>query len=129
MLYVTGDTDAYIRVAFANSKCLLIVDEAGDAIGRAARSDQAHRTTLATRSRHRGHSVVFIAQRAAMISPTVQRQCQHAWIFRQHIDDLRSLAKLLTNNAVLKAADLARGSCIYARNDGFTAEVRVHSFG
>jgi hypothetical protein len=128
-LYVTDDTDAYIRVVFANEKCLLIVDEAGDAIGRAMRTDQAHRNMLATRTRHRGHSAVFIAQRAPMVSPTIQRQCQHAWIFRQHADDLRDLAKLLTNDGVLKASELPRGSCIYARNDGHTDIVRVHNFG
>lgn len=128
-MWQTTNIDEYMEVVFGNERCLLIVDEAGEAIGRAMSTDTAHRAKLATRTRHRGHRAVFIAQRATMINATIPRQCSQGWIFRQHADDLKMLARTFTNDNVMRAMNLQPGRCIYVKNDGFFEEVLVHNYG
>jgi len=116
--FSTTDTDEFIRAVFANERCLLIIDEAGEAIGRAQSAETEGRVKLATRTRHRGHSAIFIAQFATLVAPAVRRQCQKAWIFRQSYDDIKTLSRELCNPAVAQAAELPRGHCIYVTTFG-----------
>lgn len=123
--FVTGDTDEYIRVVFSNERCLLIVDEAGEAIGRAMSADHQHRNKLATRTRHRGHSAIFISQAASTISPTIRRQCQKIWLFRQSFPSCKILSEEMCNPGIIAAAQLGRGKCLYADLWGNISEFDV----
>lgn len=109
---MTGDVDQFIEVAFANERCLLIIDEAGEAIGRAMSDDGAKRVKLATRSRHRGHSAYFIAQRPSMINRTIRMQCEIAYIFKQVPAEARILAGEFDPEC-LQAVNLARYECLF----------------
>jgi hypothetical protein len=124
---VSRDAEEYMQVVFANSRCLLIIDEAGEAIGAARSSAERGRIALATRTRHRGHSAIFIAQRVTLLAPSIRTQCERAWVFRQHADELRALARDLTNDAVLQAGALPKGKCIYLTIYGEAKEVDVFS--
>jgi len=125
--YFTPDIEQFLSVAKDNERCLLVIDEAGRAVGRAQSESTSHRLWLATESRHKGHSAVFLAQRAPMLSPTVVAQCQKAWIFRQHYKDLQTLAQVFCNDQVLEAAKLGRGQCIYVDNFGAAEFIDVFS--
>lgn len=112
--FSTRDTDEFIRVVFANTRCLLIIDEAGEAIGRAMSADHAPRNKLATRTRHLGHSAIFISQDATTISPVIRRQCQRAWLFRQGHTSAKILREQMANEGIMAATQLRKGKCLYA---------------
>ncbi len=69
--------DLLTEVFTRRINCYVFVDDAGESMNR---YDAAH-TALATRARHRGHNVIFMAQRGSMLSPTVRAQCERAWLF------------------------------------------------
>lgn len=123
--YKTTDTDEFISVVFANQRCLVIVDEAAEAIGQARSREHEGRIKLATRTRHRGHSVIFISQYASTVNAGVRRQCQKAWIFRQSYDDIKTLSKELCNPDAMQAANLGPGECLYATNFGHISKINV----
>lgn len=123
--FVTENVDEYLGVVFANSRCLLIVDEAGEAVGRAQSQDHAPRLRLATRTRHRGHSAIFISQAASTISPVIRRQCQKIWLFRQSFASCKILADEMCNPGIIAAAQLGKGRCLYADLYGEVSEFSV----
>lgn len=123
--FVTQDIDEYIRVVFANSRCLLIIDEAGEAVGRAMSTDHAPRLKLATRTRHRGHNAIFISQAASTVSPVIRRQCQRLWAFRQSFNSCKVLSEEMCNPGVMAAAQLSKGHCLYADLYGEVSEFCV----
>jgi len=123
--FQTEDTDEFIAYAFANDRCLLIIDEAAEAIGRALSSDKANRITLATRTRHRGHSAIFISQDATTINSTIRRQCEKLWCFRQSMTSVKMLAHEFCNPGIMAAKDLAKGECLYATLYGEISQFNV----
>jgi hypothetical protein len=82
------------------------VDEAGEVVSFAARNQTQ---TLATRTRHLGHSVHFAAQRAAMIAPTVRDQCERAYIFRVSFSDAKALADEWGEPEIIAARSFRKG--------------------
>jgi hypothetical protein len=116
-----------MHVVFSNSRCLLIIDEAGEAIGRALSADHAPRLRLATRTRHRGHSAIFISQDATTISAVIRRQCQKLWAFRQSLQSCKILSEQMCNPGIIRAADLPKGHCIHADLYGEVSEFSVFS--
>jgi hypothetical protein len=75
--YQTSDPDEFLRVFWDSRRCVAIIDEAGDAVGRY--NDLMQRT--ATKGRHWGHSVHYISQRGVQISTTVRHQCTRLFLF------------------------------------------------
>ena len=125
--YVTANTDEFVQFVFANQRCLLIIDEAGEAIGHARSSDERQRITLATRTRHAGHSAIFISQFASTITPAIRRQCENLWTFRQSLDDVKMLSREFCNPKIMRAAELQKGECLHATTYGHAHEFRVLS--
>ena len=112
--YVTDHTDTFIEVAFSNNNCLLIIDEAGEAIGAARSQAHQHRIKLATRSRHQGHTAIFIAQKYTLINATIRANCERIWLFRQHRKELTTVAEDFARTGFeQEAADLGRGEYLY----------------
>ena len=112
--FVCDDIDQFIDVAFANSNCLLIIDEAADAIGAARSKDTSHRNRLATQSRHLGHRAIFVSQVYSGISKTIRAQCDKIWLFRQHRQELETVARAFARDDFKAAAsELGRGQCLY----------------
>ena len=76
--YYTEDPQEFLGVFWDSEGCIAFIDEAGETVGR---YDEAM-DKVATRGRHRGHSVFFILQKATRISLTVREQCSRAFIFQ-----------------------------------------------
>lgn len=81
--YRTSDPDEFLRVFWNSRKCMVFIDESGDAIGRY--NKPMERT--ATRGRHWGHSCHYLTQRGAQISQTVRDQCSHLFLFASSLKD------------------------------------------
>lgn len=115
---MSKDTDEFIDIVFDNDRCLVVVDEAGEAIGRAQSRDTEHRIKLATRTRHRGHSVFFIGQRLNLLPPAIRSQCEAAYVFRQNSRrEIMLLAEEFGEHAK-KVDRLAKGQCLYLSTFG-----------
>lgn len=75
--YQTTDPEEFLRVFWSSRRCVAIIDEAGDTVGRY--DDVMQRT--ATRGRHWGHSCHYITQRGVQIASTVRHQCSRLYLF------------------------------------------------
>ena len=123
--FVTADTDEYIEMVFSNSRCLLIIDEAAEAIGRAQSKDDQNRVKLATRTRHHGHNAIFISQDAVTINSTIRRQCEKLWCFRQSYPSIKTLSQHFANDGIMAATSLKKGECLYADLYGNVSQFNV----
>jgi GTPase SAR1 family protein len=87
--YVYNDFDEFCDVAKKSRNCLLIVDESAEAIGRNA----GDYMWLGTRSRHLGHTVVFITQRPQGVDRMVRDQCEDISCFMLSKYDAEQLVR------------------------------------
>lgn len=76
--FYTEDPEEFLRVFWDSTNCIAFIDEAGETVGRYNEAMDK----VATRGRHRQHSVFFILQKATRISLTVREQCSRAFIFQ-----------------------------------------------
>jgi len=106
--YITDNPELFLQVVFLNRNCAIFVDECGEMIGRWA----GPMTKLATRSRHWGHNVHFIGQRATMIDPNVRSMCECFFIFKQSATDAKIVAIESACDVFLDAATLKKGQCL-----------------
>jgi hypothetical protein len=107
--FVTDDPWRYDYMVWHSQRCFLIIDEAGDHAGH----QDKQFFPWATRSRHLGHSAVFIAQRAQMIAPTIRNQCRFLLMFNQSMTDADILSKEF-NQLELKNGALPQFEYYYA---------------
>lgn len=82
--------------------CAVFVDESSTMIGHYRKE----MFWLATQSRHRGHNVHFICQRAKQISPNVREQCQYLFMFNSSIDSAKELANEFNRIELIRANEL-----------------------
>lgn len=107
--FVTDNPQEFLKHVFASERCMVIVDESGDMIGRYG----GEMTQLATRARHNGHNCYFICQRAKQIDSTVRANCENIICFSQSLDDTKELAREFVDNAINEAHTLKKGEYIY----------------
>lgn len=110
----TADNDEFLAVVWNSEKCHVIVDEAGDAIGRYDTTMQQ----LATKGRHYGHNCYFLTQRAAQVAFTIRAQCRHVFLFTSHIDDCKAVAKDFNADILLEGNSLPQGHFIHVSRYG-----------
>ena len=120
--YQTDSETDFLEIFWRSKSCDAYIDEAADYAGR---YDDAIIQT-ATRGRHWGHSVHYISQRPAQLSPTVRSQCRHLFCFAVARDDAEKLAKDWNKPELKEAADLPQGCCIHAQR--FKATRRINVF-
>jgi len=94
--FCTDDRHYFLDMCKRNKGCILIIDEAPEHCGHHDKES----FWLATRSRHLGHSVFFIAQRGKMVSPTVRSQCTRLIMFNQGPFDCRELWQDFGHNEI-----------------------------
>lgn len=94
----------------------IFVDESGQTVDG---NDPAH-SWLATTSRHRGHSVHFVAQRHTQLPPNMRNQCARLYCFRIGADDARQLSNEWAAEQLKAAAGLLPGQFVQVQ--GHTAE-------
>lgn len=107
--FVTSDPHEFLDVVFASERCVVIVDESGDMIGRYG----GEMNKLATRAAHNGHRCFFIAQRATQIDPTVRGNCENVITFAQAVPDAKQLAIDFVDDKLKEAVNLEKLQYMY----------------
>jgi len=105
---VTDNIDEFAELVHRSQHCLVIIDEAPEALGRSSEFQ-----SLATLTRHYGHTVILIAQRAMQLTPTVRSQCGRIAAFKQSSYDARILATEYADDTFLAVNTLRSGVYAY----------------
>lgn len=87
--FVTADPWTFNSMLWNSKRCFCFVDESGENAGHYDKQF----FPWATRSRHWGHSVFFIAQRYQMIAPTIRNQARYLFMFNQSSTDALLLSQ------------------------------------
>ena len=117
---VTADGDRFLALATSHQSCLLVVDEGAETIGRYA----GEMRWLATRSRHYGHTAVFVTQRATDVDRTVRDQCRHIAVFAVSAYDVALLVREFPQAGLERAVGLAQHHYFFASRFGGRAVER-----
>ena len=114
--FQTADNDEFLEIFWSPEWlcCDVFIDESGDAIGQ---YDKIMLRT-ATLGRKQGHSVRFITQRGAQLSPTVRGQCEELFLFRMATNDAQVLAREWVQPELEYAFQLPKGTCYYVSRYG-----------
>lgn len=111
LVWQTPDPDAFIAKAVAARSCFLFVEmtdarTGGDRYGE--KIDKADRRfhALATESRHEGHWVFFMAQRAVALHPDIRENVQSLYLFASGDDSAERMAEEFRDKALLRSAEL-----------------------
>lgn len=75
--FKTADPQEFLRVFWKSRQCMAFIDEAGDAVGKY--NDVMNQT--ATKGRHCGHTLHYLAQRATQLPPLLRDQCTGLYLF------------------------------------------------
>lgn len=103
--HVYTDKGQFLDVVTNSRRCMVFVDEAGEAVGQY----EKEMFWLATRGRHAGHSCHFITQRAQQLSPTVRLQASYLGLFNCGASDARLLSDEWNRPELKQANTLAKG--------------------
>lgn len=112
--YITDDPDEFLDVFWDSQECMAFIDEAGEAVGRYNEA----MTRTATRGRHRGHVVHYIAQKGTQIAPLVRDQCTGLFLFSSSVRDGKILAEEFGHNELESCNLLKTGEYYHARKMG-----------
>lgn len=103
--FITHDINKFDKAVFSNQSCEIIIDESGEMVGKYA----GDMMRLATRSRHFGHCLTLISQRAQMIDKNMRDQCSTLYCFSQNFDDAKLLARSFNDDKLSNANTLRAG--------------------
>ena len=107
---VFDDDHEFSQAAHRSRGALLIVDEAGEVIGRS----NYELFWLATRSRHIGASTVFITHRPSQLAPVIRDNCQVLILFSSPASTGKLLAEEFNEPALEACTRLGVGKYIKA---------------
>lgn len=103
--HVYSDREQFLEVVTNSRRCMIFVDEAGEAVGQY----EKEMFWLATRGRHAGHSCHFVTQRAQQLSPTVRHQTSYLALFNCAASDARLLSDEWNRQELREANSLGKG--------------------
>lgn len=106
--WVTDDKEKFLDVVFRSTECVIVIDEAGEMIGRYA----GEMKKLATKSRHYGHDAIFITQRAVDVDKSLRDQCAEVYAFLVSRRDSEVLAEEFVNDDCFQASEVKQGEFI-----------------
>lgn len=104
--FITDDPDEFLTVFWKSRQCAVFIDEAGENVGQ---HDKKMMKT-ATRGRHYGHVVHYIAQGGRQINKTVRDQCGRLFLFTTALADAKVHAEEWNNPKINNANTLTQGS-------------------
>lgn len=116
--YQTSDPDDFLRVFWNSRRCVGIIDEAGDAVGKY--NDLMQQT--ATKGRHWGHSTHYISQRGVQLSTTVRHQCSRLFLFTSASSDGKIHANEWNQPRLAECHTFAQGNFISCTRYGEVIE-------
>ena len=108
--YQTHKIDEFMGIVKDIQNSYIFVDEAGE-VGKLDKEFY----WLATRSRHLGHSVFFITQRAKQLAPIVRNQCKNLFLFCSSYMDCKSLYEDFNFTEILEGNNLPQGTFLSCR--------------
>lgn len=107
--FQTADKDLFYSTVFASENCLVILDEAGQSVGKY--DDKM--AEIFTKGRHRGHTIVAACQRLTQINKTARDQCNALMLFTCSRKDGEQLAEDFGSDELKKCNLLKRGEFYY----------------
>lgn len=119
----TDDPLLFLKTAWKNQNCTLVIDEGGEAIGRYGTLLEK----LATQARHLGHMSIFISQRPVQLPLTLRDQCAWLAAFKIRTRDAERLAEDFDDPAILCARSFDKGQYVITKPFGVAAV--GHIFG
>lgn len=99
--WVTSDPVLFDRMVWAESGCVVFIDESSDTIDR-----EKEYTKFFTRIRHRGHKLHVIGHDGSSLLPVMRQQIQTLFLFRQSFDPCKKWADLYSNKKIMDACSL-----------------------
>ncbi len=112
---VFDNQDEFLKVFWSSQKCIVIIDEGMETMGR---YNEAMAATT-TRGGHWGHSVYVAGQSATQINPTVRGQCAQLYCFAQGTKASETLAEEYRQPILAtEAPELKRGEFFLVRRFG-----------
>lgn len=110
--FKTDDFEKFIEVVTQSRQCAVFIDEAGDHVGQGDKEN----FWLGRRSRHLGHRVIFISQRAVDVARTVRDQCGTIAIFNIGLEDSKVLSQEWGKPEIRdEASNLPAGICLWCK--------------
>jgi len=104
------DEHEFSQAAHRSRGALLIIDEAGEVIGRS----NYELFWLATRARHLGASSVFIAHRPSQLAPVIRDNCQVLILFASPTSTGKLLAEEFNDPSLERCTQLTVGKYLKA---------------
>lgn len=102
--YFTKDIFHLCEIVKTNKKLNIFIDEAGTTLER----NDTEFQFLATMSRHFGHNVFFITQRAKQLTPNIRTNCESLYCFKQSEEDAKVLAGEFADKNIMRVVELPR---------------------
>ena len=103
--FQTSDINEFMNVVKNMENSYIFVDESGE-VGKLHKEFY----WLATRSRHYGHSVFFITQRAKQLQPIIRSQCRNLFMFATSKMDCITLHEDYNFPEILEGTKLPQGT-------------------
>lgn len=112
--FVTDDPEFFLEEAKKWRECLLVLDEAGESVGRFA----GEMKFVATRFRHLKHSAIFIVQKPGLLDSAVRDNCRYLALFNVSAYDSKKLADDFPAGGLRRAATLPQFHYLWASRFG-----------
>lgn len=103
--FQTDDPEHFLAVFWDSEGAVWAVDEGGEVAGRASESMK----WTATRGKHNGHSVYYLAHRLNVLDTTLRAQCTSIFLFASSGKDARDLADEFGDDRLAQASSLDIG--------------------
>ena len=102
--HFTDNVSELVSIVETNKRLNIFIDEAGESLKRNDKEFQF----LATRTRHFGHNVFFITQRANQLTPNIRTNCESLYCFKQSFNDASVLAQEFADETIMKVTELPK---------------------
>jgi len=103
--FITDDQTEFLEMFWTSVNCAVFVDEGAESIGKF----NLDMLKTATRGRHNGHQVFYLATRAADISKSVRAQTTTVYLFSCPLSDCKDFADEFDAPELLQAARFEPG--------------------
>lgn len=97
--------EEFLAWAKSNKSAVLIIDEAGTAVGRYNVAMQ----WVVTTARHLGHSSVLVCQGTSQLSPLIRGQCTTCYLFSSTAQTVKIISEDFNSPELMKMSRLNRG--------------------
>lgn len=112
--FSTDNETEFLRMVWSSRRCLVIVDESGEAVGQYNKAMFA----LATRGRHWGHMCFFLTQKPTQLNPLIREQATNLFCFKAGHKSGILLAEDFVNLNLKNCPALEMGEYMHVNGSG-----------